>query len=106
MVQKKNRFDKCLYHHSECNLAASNILLAAWLNWHGFRPVSFTMPHLKLYILTELSANDVKFISVDRQKLDLLKYICLWYREFYICRDTARFYERKNMTLVFKIINK
>ena len=25
----------------------------------------------KLHILTELSANDVKFISVDRQKLDL-----------------------------------
>ena len=29
----------------------------------------------KLHILTELSANDVKFISVDRQKLDLSKYI-------------------------------
>ena len=29
----------------------------------------------KLYILTKLSANDVKFISVDRQKLDLSKYI-------------------------------
>ena len=27
----------------------------------------------KLYNLTELSANDVKFISVDRQKLDLSK---------------------------------
>ena len=25
--------------------------------------------------MTELSANDVKFISVDRQNLDLLKYI-------------------------------
>ena len=33
------------------------------------------MPFSKLYILTELSANDVKFISVDRQKLDLSKYI-------------------------------
>ena len=33
-------------------------------------------PYSKLYILTELSANDVKFISVDRQKLDLSKYIC------------------------------
>ena len=33
------------------------------------------MPLSKLYILTELSANDVKFISVDRQKLDLSKYI-------------------------------
>ena len=29
----------------------------------------------KLYILTELSANDVKFTSVDRQKLDLSIYI-------------------------------
>ena len=33
------------------------------------------MPDSKLYILTELSANDVKFISVDRQKLDLSIYI-------------------------------
>ena len=49
----------------------------------------------KLYILTELSANDIKFIPVDRQKLDLSKYIYLWYRKFYICRDTARFYEHK-----------
>ena len=49
----------------------------------------------KLYILTELSANDVKFISVYRQKLDLSKYIYLWYRKFYTCRDTARFYEHK-----------
>ena len=32
---------------------------------------------LKLYILTELSANGVKFISVDRQKLDLSIYIYL-----------------------------
>ena len=31
------------------------------------------MPYSKLYILTELSAYDVKFISVDRQKLDLSK---------------------------------
>ena len=50
----------------------------------------------KLYILTELSANDVKFTSVDRQKLDLSKNIYLWYRKFYICRDTAQFYEHKN----------
>ena len=54
----------------------------------------------KLYILTELSANAVKFISVDSQKIDLSKYIYLWYRKFYICRDTARFYEHKKMTLV------
>ena len=52
----------------------------------------------KLYILTELSANDVKFISVDRQNLDLLKYmyINLWHRKFYICRDTTPFNEHKN----------
>ena len=50
----------------------------------------------KLYILTEISANDVKFVSVDRQKLELSKYIYLRYRKFYICRDTARFYEHKN----------
>ena len=49
----------------------------------------------KLYILTEVSANDVKIISVDRQKLDLSEYIYLWYRKFYICRDTAWFYEHK-----------
>ena len=36
--------------------------------------VLFT-PYSKLYILTELSANDVKFISGDRQELDLSKYI-------------------------------
>ena len=47
-------------------------------------------------ILTEISANDVKFISVERQKVVLSKYIYLWYRKFYICRDTARFYEHKN----------
>ena len=34
--------------------------------------VLFT-PYSKLYILTVLSANDVKFISSDRQELDLSK---------------------------------
>ena len=53
------------------------------------------MPYLKLYILAELGANDVKLISVDREKLDLSKYIYLWYRKFYICRTTALFYEHK-----------
>ena len=52
--------------------------------------MSFTMPNI------QLSANDVKFISVDGQKIGLLIYIYLWYRKFYICRDTARFYEHKN----------
>ena len=84
MVQKKNGPDKCLYHHSEWNLSASNFLMAAWLKLHGFQPMSFTMPYSNLYILTELSANGVKIILVDRQKLDLLKYIYLWYRKFYI----------------------
>ena len=32
------------------------------------------MLYSKLNILTELNANDVKFISVDRQKLDFSKY--------------------------------
>ena len=53
------------------------------------------MPYSKLYILAELSANDVAFTSVDREKLDLSKYIYLWYGKFYICRDTALFYEHK-----------
>ena len=52
-------------------------------------------PYSKLYILTKLSVNDAKFISSDRQELDLSKYIQLWYRKFYIRRDAARFYEHK-----------
>ena len=32
-------------------------------------------PYSKLYILTELSANDVKIISSDTHELDLSKYI-------------------------------
>ena len=36
--------------------------------------VLFT-PYSKLYILTELSDTDVKFISCDRQELDLSEYI-------------------------------
>ena len=36
--------------------------------------VLFT-PYSKLYILTELRANDVKFISSDRQEPDLSEYI-------------------------------
>ena len=51
-----------------------------WLKCPTF---PFTMPYSKLYILTEVGANDVRFISVDRQKLDLLKYIYLWYRILY-----------------------
>ena len=37
--------------------------------------MSFFTPFSKLYILTELSASDLKFISSDRQELDLSKYI-------------------------------
>ena len=103
MVQKKNRLDKRLHNHSEWNLTASNFLLKALLKLHGFRPESFTMPYLKLNNLAELSANDVKFISVNRQKLDLSNYKNLWYRKFSICRDTARFYEHKKMTLVIQL---
>ena len=89
-------YDKCLYHHSKWNLTASNFLMAAWLKLHRFRPVSFTMPYSKLNIMTELSANDVKFMSIDRQKIDLSIYMYLWYRKFYICRDT----NNMKMTLV------
>ena len=38
----------------------------------------------KLYILTELSANDVEITSVDRQKVDLSKYIYTFGTEFSI----------------------
>ena len=48
--------------------------------------MSFTMPYSKLYILTELSANDVNFILVNRQKLDHSKYI-------YLCTVTSIFVE-------------
>ena len=69
---------------------ACSVIKMAWIS----TSVLF-MPYSKLYILTELSANDVKFISVDRKQLDLSKYMYLWYRKFYSCRDTARFYEHK-----------
>ena len=65
-------------------------MLTACLKWLEFRPVPFTMPYQNLYILPELFANDVKFISVDRQKLDLSKDVYLWYLTFYICIDTAQ----------------
>ena len=45
--------------------------------------------------MTELNTNDVNFISINRQKLDLLKDVYLWYRRLYICRDTTQFYEYK-----------
>ena len=50
--------------------------------------MSFTMPYSKLYILTQLSTNDLKFISVDRQKLDLSKYIYI-----YLCAVNSIFVE-------------
>ena len=96
MEQKKNRLEKCSYHHSEWNLTVPNFLLAALLKMAWISTSVLFYAYRTLYILTELSANDVKFTSVDRQKLDLSIYIYLWYRKFYICRDTARFYEHKN----------
>ena len=54
------------------------------------------MPYSRLNILTKLSANDVKFTSVGRQDLDLSKYLYLLYHKFFICGDTARYYEHKN----------
>ena len=51
---------------------------------------------MKLYILTKFSANDVKFILLDRQRPDFLKYIYLWYGKFFFSSDTAQFYKNKN----------
>ena len=74
MVQKKIRLT------NDCITIANGTLqrLISY-KWHGFRPVSFSMPYSKLYILTELRANVIKFISFD--ELDLLKYMYLWYRK-------------------------
>ena len=45
--------------------------------------MSFTMSYSKLYILTELSANGVKCISVDRKKLKKkLRSEVVWHRFF------------------------
>ena len=46
--------------------------------------MSFTMVFSKLYIFTELHANDLKLISIDWQMLDLSKDVYLWYGKFYI----------------------
>ena len=70
MVQKKNRLDKCLYHNSEWYLTAPNFLLASWLKWHEFRPVSFTMPFSKLFILTKLMPR----LHLPRSLYDLFVY--------------------------------
>ena len=74
MVPKKNRLDKCLYHHSEWNLTASNFhnVCVVKITWISASVLYYAVS--QLYILTELRANDVTFISVDRQKLDLSKY--------------------------------
>ena len=71
MVQKKNWLGKYLFYNSKCNGTACNFLLLVCLKWLGCQLVSFTMLYSKPYILTELNVNDVKFISVDRQKLDI-----------------------------------
>ena len=74
MVQKKTRLAKCLYHHSEWNLTASNGCVVK-MTWISTSVLYYALS--KLYILTELSANDIKFISVDRQKVDLSQYIII-----------------------------
>ena len=71
MVQTKNRLEKCLYHHSEWNLTASNFLNYCVLNMTRISTSVLFTPYSKLYILTKLSPKDVKFISSDRQELDL-----------------------------------
>ena len=69
MEQKKNQLSKYLFYQSECNLAATNFLLSVRLKWHEFQPVSFTVLYSTIYVLTELNANDVSNISIDRQKM-------------------------------------
>ena len=59
------------------------------------------MVYSKLYILTELNANDVRCIPIDRQKLDFLQDVYLWFRKSYIRRDTTQLYDHK-MPLVWK----
>ena len=68
-----------------------SVLFHAKMTWIS-TSVLYYAP-FKLYIYID---HDVKFISVDRQKLDLSIYIYYMYRKLYICRDTARFYEHKN----------
>ena len=63
-----------LYHHSEWNLTSPNPNGCVVKLKRISASVLF-MPYSKLYILTELSANDVKFISRDGKELDLSKYI-------------------------------
>ena len=84
-------------HISPKRMELNSVLLPAFwvVKMAGISTSVLFYAYSKLYILTELSANDVKFISVDRQKLDLSIYIYLWHRKLYICRDTARFYEHK-----------
>ena len=38
----------------------------------------------KAYILIKLNVYDVKFVSIDRQMLDISKNVYLCYRKFYI----------------------
>ena len=77
-MQKKIRLGNYLFYHSEWNLTASNSVLTARLNWHTFRSVPCTMLYSKLYILVELNLNDLNFILIDSQKLDLSKDVYLW----------------------------
>ena len=63
--------------------------------------VLFT-PYSKLYILSELSANDVKCISSDRQELDLSKYI-LGEKSLAIYFEDSQF--RRNRTFISILSN-
>ena len=60
------------------------------------------MVYSKLYILI-LNANDIKFISIDRQMLDLLKDVYLWYSKS-IFVETQHYSKNIKMTLVFLVI--
>ena len=71
-------------------------MLTVRSNWQKIWPVSWTNLYSKLYILIELNRNDLNFISIDRQKLDLSNDVYQWYQKLFIYRDTTRFYKHKN----------
>ena len=55
----------------------NNLDDANHLKGHKMRSVSCTRVYLRLYILIELNPNDLNFISIDRQKLDISKDVYL-----------------------------
>ena len=56
---------------------------------------------IKLHRFTKIKANDVNVISIDRSKLDLSKDACLWYHNFYSCRDINQLNEHKNAPHIY-----